>query len=327
MPQIEIPDFIEKEFPNKINFGFSGGPEFFTQISTTTGGHEQRVVNWEKAKHRFSASHEVKDMAELKELLDFFFSVRGMASGFRFVDWHDWSSDVDANKGIVYPTLAAVGDMTHQAMLNIDSGAIGIGDGAAVNFQAQKLYSSEAVVGDLDSVQTIVFDKAAGEIIRTVGTWLAGDGFGVGQFVYASGTPGNLNDGSLGKITDIHFLDLRMFVDGIKVDDSTPEANIRLFSQGEDVPLYIREIKKLVTIRVLVEDVVFTEAPSGIDTYTVDMDTGIVTFNTAPASGEFVEADFIFNVPVRFDSDSWVQQLNHFNVGDVLNIELLELRL
>ncbi|KKM80421.1 hypothetical protein LCGC14_1340060, partial [marine sediment metagenome] len=54
---------------------------------------------------------------------------------------------------------------------------------------------------------------------------------------------------------------------------------------------------------------------------------GIVTANTAPASGELVEADFVFNVPVRFEKDDWTQQLSHFNVGDVLDIELIELRI
>jgi hypothetical protein len=324
VPSIKIPAFIEKEFPREINFGFSGGPVFFTQISATSGGFEQRQLNWEFARHRYTASHELKDRAELETLLDFFFSVRGMAVGFRFVDWNDWSSDVDANQGLVYPALAAAADMTSHAMLNLGTKAIGVGDGAQTTFQVQKLYTTEPVVGDFMGADSIVFVNSTSKITRTVGSWIT-DGFAVGDFVYVSGTLTNLNDGTAGEITAVTALDLT--VDGTLVEEATPRLNIRVFSQAVDVPLYLREIKKLVTIRVTVDGVVWTEAPSGVDTYTVDLNTGIVTANTAPGSGELVEADFVYNVPVRFEKDDWTQQLQHFNVGDVVDIELIEIRI
>ena len=324
MPSITLPPFIEKEFPNKINFGFSGGPVFFTQISATTGGFEQRQLNWEFARHRYQASHEIKNRAELETLLDFFFSVRGMAIGFRFVDWNDCSSDMDANQGLVYPALAAAALMTSHPMMNIGSKAIGVGDGAQVTFQTQKLYTVEPIVGDFMGVDSITFTNATGVITRTVGSWIT-DGFVVGDFVYVSGTLSNLNDGSAGQITIVTATDLT--VDGVLVDELTPRLNIRAFSQDNDVPLYLRDIKKLKTIRVTVDGVIWTEAPSGVDTYTVDLNTGIITANTAPASGELVEADFVYNVPVRFEKDDWIQTLQHFNVGDVADIELIEIRI
>ena len=323
MPSIKIPVFIEKEFPKEINFGFSGGPVFFTQISATTAGFEQRQINWEFARHRYQASHEVKNRAELESLLDFFFSVRGMAVGFRFVDWNDWSSDVEANQGKVYPALAAAADMTPHAMLNIGSGAIGVGDGAQVTFQTQKLYTAELVVGDFLGPDALTFTNATGVILRDGGSWIT-DGFVVGDFVYASGTLSKLNDGTQGKITAVTATALT--VDGTLVDELTPRLNIRVFSQQNDVPLYLREIKKLVTIRVTVDGVIWTESEAGDDTYTVDLNTGIITANTAPGAGLFVEADFVFNVPVRFEKDDWLQQLQHFNVGDVADIELIEIR-
>ncbi|KKM86119.1 hypothetical protein LCGC14_1282160, partial [marine sediment metagenome] len=64
MPSITIPTFLEKEFPREINFGFSGGPVFFTQVSATSGAFEQRNINWEFARHRYSATHELKDRVE-----------------------------------------------------------------------------------------------------------------------------------------------------------------------------------------------------------------------------------------------------------------------
>ena len=324
MPSIKIPSFIEKEFPKDINFGFSGGPVFFTQVSATTAGFEQRQLNWEFARHRYQASHEVKNRAELEILLDFFFSVRGMAVGFRFVDWNDWSSDVEANQGKVYPALAPAADMTSHAMLNIGSGAIGVGDGSQTTFQAQKLYTAEAVVGNSLGVDSITFTASTGKITRTVGSWLT-DGFAVDQYVYVSGTLVNLNDGTAGKITAVTALE--MTVDGTLLDELTPRLNVRVFSQAEDVALYIRAITKLVTIRVTVDGTIWTEAPSGVDTYTVDLNTGIITANTAVLAGKLIEADFVFNVPVRFEKDDWLQQLQHFGVGDVADIELIEIRI
>lgn len=323
MPSITIPTFIEQEFPREINFGFTGGPVFFTQVSATSGGFEQRQINWEFARHRYSASHEVKDRVELEVLLNFFFSVRGMAVGFRFVDWNDWSSDMDANQGIVYPALAAAADMTSHDMLNIASGALGVANGVETDFQTQKLYTNEPIVGNFLGDREVTFTNATGVIDRTAGSWIT-DGFVVGDFVYVSGSLSNLNDGSVGKITIVSALELT--VDGTLVDQGT-RFNVRVFSQANDVPLYIREITKLLTIRVTVNGTINTEAPSGPDTYQVDRNTGIVTFNTAPNPSEFVEADFVYNVPVRFEKDDWMQSLQHFNVGDVADIELIEIRI
>ncbi len=323
MPSWTIPTFVQKRFPKEISFGFSGGPVFFTQVSSTSGGHEQRQQNWEQARRRYNASHEIKDREEMEELLNFFLAVRGMAVGFRFVDWNDWSSDVDANQGIVWPALAAIGDMTHQDMVNATSGAIGVGDGAETHFQATKKYELEPVVGDFVGVNSIVWVNATSTITRTVGSWIT-DGFEVGDTVYATGTYGKLNDGSIGTVVSRDATD--MVVTGTLVDEAVARFGVRLFSQADDVAPYYREITKLVTIRVIVDGVTWTEADAGADTYTVDYDSGIITANTAPAAGETVKADFIFDTPVRFEKDDWLQELEHFGIGSVPDISLIELR-
>lgn len=323
MAQYTVPAFVNKRFPQEINFGFAGGPAFFTQISSTSGGQEQRQMNWEQARHRFSASHEVKTREELEDLLNFFMAVRGMAVGFRFVDWNDWSSDVDANQGIVWPALADAADMSHHDMVSVDTGAIGIGDGAALTFQLTKKYELEPVVGDSLGFYGHTFTNSTGVITRVSGNW-SSYGFVVGDYVYCTGSLNGLNDGSLGKITNLSTTD--MTVDGTLVDELTPRQGIRIFSQDNDVAPYYRTVTKPVTVRVIVDDVVWTESPSGADTYQVDYDTGIITCSTAPALSETVQADFVYDVPVRFEKDDWMQQLQHFNVGDVTNIELIELR-
>ena len=304
MPLWTIPTFVQKRFPKDIQFGFTGGPVFFTQVSSTSGGHEQRQQNWEQARRRYTASHEVKDRAELEELLDFFMAVRGMAVGFRFVDWNDWSSDVEANQGIVWPTLAAIGDMTHQDMVNATSDAIGVGDGAERHFQTVKKYELEPVIGNFVGADTLVWVNATSTLTRGSGSWIT-DGFEVGDAVYATGTASNLNDGSTGTVVSRDATD--MVVTGTLVEEAGPALGVRLFSQALDVAPYYREITKLVTLRVIVEGVTWTEASSGADTYTV-------------------QADFIFDVPCRFEKDDWMQELEHFNKGSVVDISLIELR-
>lgn len=61
--------------------------------------------------------------------------------------------------------------------------------------------------------------------------------------------------------------------------------------------------------------------------WSVDTATGIVSFDTAPASGAAVTAGFAFDVPVRFDTDKLSVSLVDFNAGRVPSIPLVEIRL
>ena len=58
--------------------------------------------------------------------------------------------------------------------------------------------------------------------------------------------------------------------------------------------------------------------------WTLDFTTGIVTFDTAPASGELVTAGFAFDVPVRFDSDTFNVRLIAPRVRGATGIVLVE---
>jgi uncharacterized protein (TIGR02217 family) len=70
-------------------------------------------------------------------------------------------------------------------------------------------------------------------------------------------------------------------------------------SYGSGVGAYRREITKPVedSVRAGIND---TEMTSG---WSVDETSGIVTFAQAPASGAVIRAGFLFDVPVRFDTD------------------------
>lgn len=62
--------------------------------------------------------------------------------------------------------------------------------------------------------------------------------------------------------------------------------------------------------------------------FTVDMATGIVTFTAGhiPASGQGVTAGFLFDVPVRFDTDYLEVDLSAFAAGAIPRIPLIEIK-
>ncbi|MBN4046385.1 DUF2460 domain-containing protein [bacterium AH-315-P15] len=85
---------------------------------------------------------------------------------------------------------------------------------------------------------------------------------------------------------------------------------------------YAREIKKPVAGTVLVA-LDGTPQPTG---WSVDVATGIVTFDVAPVSAVAVTAGFEFDVPVRFDSDRLDINLANFNAGEIPSIPIVEVR-
>jgi uncharacterized protein (TIGR02217 family) len=62
------------------------------------------------------------------------------------------------------------------------------------------------------------------------------------------------------------------------------------------------------------------------DDYTVDHDTGVVTFAFPPDEGLLVTAGFEFDVPVRFDTDGVRVSVSSFNAGEVPSIPVVEVR-
>ncbi|MBB4051046.1 uncharacterized protein (TIGR02217 family) [Devosia subaequoris] len=84
---------------------------------------------------------------------------------------------------------------------------------------------------------------------------------------------------------------------------------------------YLRPIAKPVSgsVRVAVDGV---EQAGG---WSVDATSGIVGFASAPADGASVTAGFLFDVPVRFDTDRLDIELNSFDAAEAPSIPLLEI--
>lgn len=84
---------------------------------------------------------------------------------------------------------------------------------------------------------------------------------------------------------------------------------------------YLRPITKPVagSVRIAVGG---AELVSG---WNVDVTSGVVGFSSAPAPGASVAAGFLFDVPVRFDTDRLDVELNSFDGAEVPSIPLVEI--
>ena len=91
---------------------------------------------------------------------------------------------------------------------------------------------------------------------------------------------------------------------------------------GSGLRDYLRVVSKPVAGTVLVG--VNGVAATGV---TINASTGVVTFASAPAAGAQVTAGFEFDVPVRFDTDALVVNLESFRAGAVPEIPVVEIRL
>ncbi|QDZ09641.1 DUF2460 domain-containing protein [Devosia ginsengisoli] len=84
---------------------------------------------------------------------------------------------------------------------------------------------------------------------------------------------------------------------------------------------YLRPITRPVvgSVKVAVAGV---ELGSG---WAVDLATGVVTFSVAPGDGADVTAGFLFDVPVRFDTDRLDVELTSFDGAEAPSIPLVEI--
>ncbi|MEM8724614.1 MAG: DUF2460 domain-containing protein [Pseudomonadota bacterium] len=116
--------FDDVLYPFALGRNTAVAPEFSTSVTVTASGHEQRNSLWSDARVHFDVGPGIRSEAELAELISFFRARRGAARGFRISDPFDHSS----NGMTGTPTM-------------LDQ-LLGIGDGAAADFQLVKAYGS-----------------------------------------------------------------------------------------------------------------------------------------------------------------------------------------
>lgn len=104
-------------------------------------------------------------------------------------------------------------------------------------------------------------------------------------------------------------------------DTSTVDFQaVKIYNEG-GLATYTRILSKLVTGTVVVKiDGTPTVA------FTVDVDTGIITMDTAPAGGEVISLTCEFDVPVRFDVDKLDVTAITQSAGSIGSIPIVEVR-
>ncbi len=109
----------------------------------------------------------------------------------------------------------------------------------------------------------------------------------------------------------------------IGTGDGTTRTFALVKRYGAAFAPYDRRIEKPVTGSV---SVAVNGAALGPSAFTVDTSAGTVTLTSAPAAGAAVTAGYLFDVPVRFDTDHLAIDLSAFAAGEVPAIPLVEIR-
>ena len=84
--------FHEVRLPARLAFGSTGGVERRTEIVTLGSGFERRSTPWAVGRRRYLIGANLRSLAEMAALTDFFEARRGRLYGFRFRDFADWRS-------------------------------------------------------------------------------------------------------------------------------------------------------------------------------------------------------------------------------------------
>ena len=128
-----------------------------------------------------------------------------------------------------------------------------------------------------------------------------------------------------GRVTGFRFKDFTDFSTAGQLigtgDDSTDEFQlVKSYTSGGQTEN--RVVSKPVTGTVKI----YFDAVEQLSGWSVDTTTGIVSFTSPPANAVNITADFEFDVPVRFDTDSLSARIDDFGMYSWDAIPLIEVR-
>lgn len=103
----------------------------------------------------------------------------------------------------------------------------------------------------------------------------------------------------------------------------TDTRNIsKVVSQSDSDNISLAQANPVTNWSVLINGVLKTETTD----YTVNRNTGVITFLTAPTTGHTIVVNGEFDVPVRFDTDTMAATLDYHNSASWGGIPLVEVR-
>lgn len=84
--------FINERIDPCVGYGFTGGPEWATQVVVFENGREKRNAQWMYPRHRYSAVYRNLPAERRQAVLAAFHAARGQLYAFRFKDWNDYTA-------------------------------------------------------------------------------------------------------------------------------------------------------------------------------------------------------------------------------------------
>ncbi len=110
----------------------------------------------------------------------------------------------------------------------------------------------------------------------------------------------------------------------------TPGADDQLIGEGDGTRTMFQLVKAYgEVVRPITKPVagsVVVAVDGAVVEVDIDLESGEVTLETAPALGTAVTAGFLFDTPVRFDADRIEVTLESFGAGRMAAVPLIELR-
>lgn len=105
--------FINARLAECVTYGFTGGPEWSTQVVMMDNGREARNAQWLYPKHRYSAQFMNLRPEGKDNILKTFHACRGQFHAFRFQDANDYRHN-DAGGSPVFVQVGGVWQMAKQ---------------------------------------------------------------------------------------------------------------------------------------------------------------------------------------------------------------------
>lgn len=263
-------------FPTDISFGVRGGPAWNTSIIKRSSGHEQRIQRWSTPLWEYpDVAHHARTVNKIDDLYDFFITVgAGSYNSFLFKDWSD------------YTVLAANGRL----------GTLAIGTGYPT-YQMYKRYTYGARTFD----RSITKPKASSltvyknAIAQTETTHYTYDTT-TGIVTFVATTTKSVNANSTKAITAIS-----------QANPGQVTAVSHGFSTGDKI--------KIISVGGMtqVNNLYFTVTVTGVDTFTIGVDTSAYTAYTS--GGSAIKYGITQTNPVRANATA-----HGFVNGDVVYI-------
>lgn len=88
--------YINTRISDCVAYGFTGGPEWSTNIVPLDNGGELRNAQWKYPRHRYSAEYMNISPEARDDLLAAFHAAKGRLLAFRFKDWNDFTVENQA---------------------------------------------------------------------------------------------------------------------------------------------------------------------------------------------------------------------------------------